>query len=108
VAQKPWHQAEETHDGDEMNKVLSMIIRVTQEIFNFFCGDWRIFWGMAMTTVLIELIEHLAGFSLLKPFAGCILIVGVSLSLVLALQHEMTGQVPQTSRRKQRDSESFE
>ena len=71
---------------------MNMIIRILKELFNFFCGDWRIFWGVALTTVLIELIEHLAIFALFKPFAGIILIIGISLSLAIALKREITGQ----------------
>jgi phage-related holin len=73
-----------------MNEGVDMIMRVLKEIFDFFCGDWRIFWGMLIIFILIELIEHFAILSLLKPFAGFILILGISASLAIALGHEMT------------------
>lgn len=72
-----------------MNKMINMIIRILKETFNFFCGDWRIFWGVTLTTVLIELIEHLPVFSLFKPFAGIIFIIGILLSLAIALKREI-------------------
>jgi hypothetical protein len=80
---------------------MNMIIQILKEIFNFFCGDWRIFWGVSLTIVLIEVIEHLAIFMPLKPFTGIILIVGISLSLASALKREIPRQDQQPARRSQ-------
>ena len=71
---------------------MNAIIRIFKELFNFFCGDWLIFWGVTLTIVLIEPIEHLAIFTPFKPFAYIILIIGISLSLAIALEREITGQ----------------
>jgi hypothetical protein len=68
---------------------MNIILRVLKEVFNFFCGDWRVFWGVAITTVLVELIERLAVLAYAKSFVGIIFIVGISLSLVVALKREI-------------------
>ncbi len=68
---------------------MNIILRILKEVFNFFCGDWRVFWGVTITTVLVELIEHLAILADAKSFAGIIFIAGISLSLVAALKREI-------------------
>ncbi|MGD0622182.1 MAG: hypothetical protein ABSA82_06945 [Thermacetogeniaceae bacterium] len=70
---------------------MNIILRVLKEVFNFFCGDWRVFWGVTITTVLVELIERLTVLAYAKSFAGIIFIAGISLSLVVALKREIAG-----------------
>jgi len=69
---------------------MKIILRILKEIFDFFCGDWRVFWGVTVTIVLVELVKHLAVLSYARPVAGVIFIIGVSLSLVFALKREIT------------------
>ncbi len=73
---------------------MTVIIRALKEVFDFFCGDWRIFWGVIATIVLVELVENFATFAYAKSVAGAIFIIGVSLSLIIALKHEITGNAP--------------
>jgi len=61
-----------------------------KEIFDFFCGDWRIFFGVAVTILVIEVIDHQGFLAFAAPFAGILFILGISLSLVISLKHEIT------------------
>lgn len=76
-----------THAGVERRR--SLIANAFNAIFDFFCGDWRIFWGITGTLMLIELVEHLTSFAAAVPFAGLIYIIGISLSLIIALKREI-------------------
>ncbi|CAA7601728.1 Hypothetical protein DEACI_2396 [Acididesulfobacillus acetoxydans] len=67
---------------------MKMAVRILKEIFDFFCGDWRVFWGIALTVVVIEGIEGLPALAAVRPWAGLIFFVGVALSLVNSLQRE--------------------
>ena len=67
-----------------------MLNRILKEVFDFFCGDWRIFWGVAITILLVEGVEHLQWLTGVKPAVSVIFITGVSLSLVVALKREIT------------------
>lgn len=69
---------------------MNIITDSFKAIFDFFCGDWRIFWGIAVTFVLIELAGHLTILTAVIPFSGIIYIIGISLSLVIALKHEIS------------------
>lgn len=66
---------------------MNIITSVLKKIFNFFCGDWIIFWGVAITLVIVKLIEQL-GVTYIGIIAGIIFMVGVSVSLVSALKKE--------------------
>lgn len=57
------------------------------KIFDFFCGDWRIFWGMAITLCLVEFAVKLSAPALISI---AIFLTGISLSLVFALKREIT------------------
>ncbi|KLU61930.1 hypothetical protein CEB3_c16280 [Peptococcaceae bacterium CEB3] len=59
-----------------------------QEVFDFFCGDWRVFWGIVLTVVVIEGIERLPALAAARPWAGLILFAGAALSLVNSLERE--------------------
>ena len=69
---------------------MKTIIHILNEIFDFFCGDWRTFWGMAVTVVLVVLIDNLKVLSFAKPATGFIFVIGIAISLVMALRHELT------------------
>lgn len=67
---------------------MNLIISILKKIFGFFCGDWRIFWGVVITLIIVKLIEQL-GVTYIGTIAGIIFMVGVSLSLVSALKKEI-------------------
>ncbi|AGK95158.1 hypothetical protein [Clostridium pasteurianum] len=66
---------------------MNIITSVLKKIFDFFCGDWIIFWGVVITLIVVKLIEQL-GVTYIGAIAGIIFMVGVSLSLVSALKKE--------------------
>ncbi|MHB8756936.1 MAG: COG4280 domain-containing protein [Bacillota bacterium] len=66
-----------------------LVVRLLKEVFDFFCGDWRVFWGVAGTMALLELIEHLTALSFALPAAGFIFAIGVSASLITGLGREL-------------------
>lgn len=70
---------------------MKMIIRIMKEVFDFFCGDWRVFRGVALTILLIEGIKHLGVLAAVRPLAGVIFFIGISLSLTSALRREIKG-----------------
>lgn len=63
-------------------------MNIFKKIFAFFCGDWRIFWGIALTIVLVKLTES-RGVPNLALMV--ILLLGVSLSLGFSLRRETGG-----------------
>ncbi len=69
---------------------MKFIKHALKEVFDFFCGDWRIFWGVAISIALIEAFHKVSALAGLIPYAGIIFVIGVSLSLVLALKREIT------------------
>ncbi|MFT8314910.1 MAG: hypothetical protein ABF633_11800 [Clostridium sp.] len=66
---------------------MNLITSVLKKTFEFFCGDWIIFWGVVITLVIVKLIEQL-GMTYIGTIAGIIFMVGVSVSLVSALKKE--------------------
>jgi hypothetical protein len=58
---------------------------VLWEVFDFFCGDWTIFFGVAATIILTVLITKLQFLSFLMPVIGIIYICGISISFLKAL-----------------------
>jgi len=69
---------------------MKIIINILKETFNFFCGDWRIFWGVAITLFALELIQHIDTLTFARPFMAIIFLIGLSLSLIVALKREIT------------------
>lgn len=69
---------------------MNRITHTLTAIFDFFCGDWRIFWGVAVTCILVKLVEHLSSLAVMIPFVAIIYISGISLSLVVALKREFS------------------
>lgn len=59
---------------------------IFNKIFDFFCGDWRIFWGIALTFALVELAKSWAMPSQLLMI---IFLLGISLSLGFSLRREL-------------------
>lgn len=65
---------------------MNLLIRVLKEIFDFFCGDWRIFSGVAVTVLLVALTENNEVLAPIRPAAAPVFIIGISLSLVISLK----------------------
>lgn len=61
-------------------------MNVFNKIFDFFCGDWTIFWGIAFTIVLVKLAKDWAAPSLVLMIT---FLLGISLSLGFSLRREI-------------------
>ncbi|MDR3543691.1 MAG: hypothetical protein P4L69_22450 [Desulfosporosinus sp.] len=61
-------------------------MNIFKKVFDFFCGDWRIFWGIALTIVLIELVKSWV----VPTLVLVIFLLGISLSLAFSLKREIT------------------
>ena len=57
-------------------------------LFNFFVGDWIILIGVALTLVVVALIENVSGLESLKGVGGVVLLAGVIFTLTLTLRRE--------------------
>ncbi len=57
-------------------------------VFNFFVGDWIILGGVALTVLIVALIENLTVFSSLKEVGGYLLFLGLALTLFITLRRE--------------------
>ncbi len=57
-------------------------------VFNFFVGDWIILGGVALTLLVVALIENVSGLDSLKGIAGFIFFLGAALTLTLTLYRE--------------------
>ncbi len=64
------------------------MIGLLKGIFNFFVGDWIILIGVAITVVVVALLENVETFSGLKGAGGYILILGLLLTLITTLRRE--------------------
>ena len=71
-----------------MNSLMKSLMNIFKKIFAFFCGDWRIFWGIALTIVLVKLTESRRVSNLASLV---ILLLGVALSLGFSLKRETRG-----------------
>jgi hypothetical protein len=69
---------------------MKIIFKALKEIFDFFCGDWRVFWGVVLTLGTVILIQHLITSTYENVLSGIILISGISISLIIALKHQIT------------------
>ena len=60
---------------------------IVRKLFDFFCGDWRVFWGIALTITLIKLAESCAVSNLVLVV---LLLLGISFSLGISLKREIS------------------
>lgn len=60
-------------------------VRILWEIFDFFCGDWTVFWGVAITILAVILIHALGAPSNLHLALGALLVAGVVASFWAAM-----------------------
>jgi uncharacterized membrane protein len=74
----------ETRTEESWKKYL--VLRILWEVFDFFCGDWTVFWGVAITIALTILIKQLSFLAFALPVVGIIYMAGIAISLLTALQ----------------------
>lgn len=61
-------------------------MNIFNKIFDFFCGDWRIFWGIALTILLVELAKRWA---VPVSVLMAVFLLGIALSLGFSLRREI-------------------
>jgi hypothetical protein len=67
---------------------MAAITHFLKAVFNFFVGDWIILFGVAITLVVVALLENIAALDSLKTAGGYILFIGVALTLAVTLRRE--------------------
>jgi hypothetical protein len=63
-------------------------VKVIKAIYNFIVGDMVILIGIALTVIVLALINNVGFLAPLKGFSGPILVLGVLSSLVATLSRE--------------------
>ena len=63
-------------------------MKVIKAIYNFIVGDMVILIGIALTVIILALINNVNTLASLKSFSGTILVFGVLSSLVVTLSRE--------------------
>ena len=67
---------------------MEAITKFLKGVFYFFVGDWIILGGVALTVLVVALIENLAPFSSIKGAGGYVFLAGVVLTLFITLRRE--------------------
>jgi hypothetical protein len=73
----------EPQNGGKPRK--NIVLRTLWEIFDFFCGDWTVFWGIALTLILTIMIRRVGALAFALPVTGIVYIGGISISFLTAL-----------------------
>jgi len=63
-------------------------VKIIKAIYNFIVGDMVILIGIALTVIILALINNVNTLAPLKSFSGSILVFGVLSSLVVTLSRE--------------------
>lgn len=63
-------------------------MKIIKAIYNFIVGDMVILIGIALTVIILALINNVNTLAPLKSFSGSILVFGVLSSLVVTLSRE--------------------
>jgi uncharacterized membrane protein len=84
------HASRERKSAEAKDKapVKNAILRALKAVFDFFCGDWRVFWGVGSAAACTALLVHFlspAGMGLIPML---LYIVGIPASLWFALMKE--------------------
>jgi hypothetical protein len=69
---------------------MEIITKFLKGVFYFFVGDWIILGGVAITLVLVALLENVAALDALKGLGGIVFLVGVALTLFITLRREIS------------------
>ncbi|HEX2916579.1 MAG TPA: hypothetical protein VH186_37815 [Chloroflexia bacterium] len=64
------------------------VTRFLKAVFNFFVGDWIILGGVAITLLVVALLENTSASGSLKGTAGYLFIIGIALTLLITLYRE--------------------
>lgn len=68
-------------------------LRILGEIFDFFCGDWTVFWGVTITVAAVLFLHTISTFPS-APLLGTLLVAGITASLWAAMgRHSQSVQI---------------
>ncbi len=67
---------------------MSAVTGFLKAVFNFFVGDWIILIGVAITLLIVAVIENVAALDGIKVAGGYVLFLGVALTLAATLRRE--------------------
>lgn len=67
---------------------MSAVTGFLKAVFNFFVGDWVILFGVAITLLIVGIIENVSALDGIKATGGYILFIGVALTLAVTLRRE--------------------
>ena len=60
-------------------------LRILRELFDFFCGDWTVFWGVTITIAAVFFLRSVSAFPSAPLLLGTILVAGITVSLWAAM-----------------------
>ena len=60
-------------------------IRILWEVFDFFSGDWTVFWGIIITLATVIFIQHFSTLPNTRLLLGILLVAGITVSLWAAM-----------------------
>ena len=60
-------------------------IRILWEVFDFFSGDWTVFWGIMITVTVVIFLQRVSTFPNTQFLLGILLVTGVTVSLWAAM-----------------------
>ncbi|HMK47488.1 MAG TPA: hypothetical protein VK436_12755 [Methanocella sp.] len=60
-------------------------LRILSEFFDFFCGDWTVFWGITITIAAVLILSRVNLFISTQFLLGTLLVTGITVSLWTAM-----------------------
>lgn len=67
---------------------MTAVTRFLKALFYFFVGDWIILIGVAITLIVVALLENLTTADSIKTVGGFLIFVGVAITLAVTLRRE--------------------
>ncbi|OJV90082.1 MAG: hypothetical protein BGO39_01540 [Chloroflexi bacterium 54-19] len=64
------------------------VIKFLKAVFNFFVGDWLILGGVAVSLLIVALLQNLSALSAISGIGLYLLVAGIILTLFLTLRRE--------------------
>ncbi len=60
-------------------------IRILMEVFDFFCGDWTVFWGIVITVAAVLFLRSISTLPSTPLLMGILLVTGITVSVSAAM-----------------------
>jgi uncharacterized membrane protein YqjE len=71
---------------------MGAIVKFFNKVFDFFCGDWIVFFGMCITILVIEIINKTFSLESLGAISGVLFVLGIAISFIIAIKREVSKQ----------------